>query len=175
MPALGPALVGHDDNVVDRARRLPVPAVRHVEDVTADDGRPDLVPIRPDVVVGRLRNLQDSALVQRHFTAEQPVEQRSGLVVLVGDETVYRHRAVHDYLAQWALLCFGSVSKVATAPRCHWGGRVGTSNLCPVSRSATSPAAVLSHLTPRRTPDAQRDLFDERLPRRVHRGAGWQF
>ena len=32
----------HDDHVVDPARRLPVPAVRHVEDVAADECRPDL-------------------------------------------------------------------------------------------------------------------------------------
>ena len=30
----------HDDHVVDPARRLPVPAVRHVEDVAADDVAP---------------------------------------------------------------------------------------------------------------------------------------
>jgi hypothetical protein len=42
MPALGPALVGHDDDVVDPTRRRPVPAVRHVEDVAADDRRPGL-------------------------------------------------------------------------------------------------------------------------------------
>jgi hypothetical protein len=35
MPALGPAPVGHDDDVGDPTRRRPVPAVRHVEDVAA--------------------------------------------------------------------------------------------------------------------------------------------
>jgi hypothetical protein len=84
----------------------PVPAVRHVEDVAPDDRRPDLVPVRPRVVVGRLRYLQRAALVQRDVTGEQPVEQRSGLVVPVRDETVYRHRGVHDDFAHGALLCF---------------------------------------------------------------------
>jgi hypothetical protein len=107
MPALGPAPVSHDDDVVDPARRLPIPAVRHVEDVAPYDRRPDLVPVRPGVVVGRLRHLQLAALVQRDVTAEQPVEQRSRLVALVRDETVYRHRGVHDYFAHGALLCFG--------------------------------------------------------------------
>src|SRR5262249_30184292 len=106
IPALGPAPVGHDDDVVDPSRRCPVPAVRHVEDVATDDCRPDLVPVRPDVVEGRLRHLQDAALVQRHVTAEQPVEQRSGLVVLVRYEAIYRYRAVHDYFAHGALLYF---------------------------------------------------------------------
>ena len=107
VPALGLRPVRHDDHVVDPARRLPVPAVRHVEDVAADDRHPDLVPVRPDVVVGRLRHLQHAALVQRHVTAGQPVEQGSGLIVLVRDEAVHRHRAVHDHVAHGALLCLG--------------------------------------------------------------------
>jgi hypothetical protein len=36
-------------------------------------------------------------------------------------------------------------------------------NLWPLSQSVMSPAVVLSHLLPRRTSDAQRDLFDEHL------------
>ena len=43
---LGPAPVCHDDHVVHPARGLPVPAVRQVEDVAADDRHPDLVPVR---------------------------------------------------------------------------------------------------------------------------------
>src|SRR3954468_22929853 len=72
--------------------------------------RPTIVapifPVRPGVVVGRLRHLQLAALVQRDVTAGQPVEQRAGLVILVCDEAVHRHRAVHDHLAHRALLCF---------------------------------------------------------------------
>jgi ABC-type multidrug transport system ATPase subunit len=107
VPALGLRPVRHDDHVVDPARRLPVPAVRQVEDVAADECRPDLVPVRPGVVVGGLRHLHRAALVQRDVTVGQPVEQRSGLVMLVRDEAVHRHRAVHDHLAHGALLCFG--------------------------------------------------------------------
>ena len=95
------------------ARRLPVPAVRHVEDVAADECRRDLVPVRPGVIVGRLRHLDLAALVQRDVTAGQPVEQRSGLVVLVRDEAVHRHRAVHDPLAHGTLPCFGVPPKLA--------------------------------------------------------------
>ena len=54
VPAVGRRPVRYDDHVVDPARRLPVPAVRHVEDVAADDCRPDLVPAYGRVyVVGR--------------------------------------------------------------------------------------------------------------------------
>ena len=37
--------------------------------------------------------------VQRHVTVGQPVDERSGLVTLVSNEAVDRHRAVHDHLA----------------------------------------------------------------------------
>ena len=45
------------------------------------------------------RTIEVAAGVQRDVAAGQPVEQRSGLVVLVRDEAVDRHRAVHDHLA----------------------------------------------------------------------------
>ena len=109
VPAPGLRPVRHDDHVVDPARRLPVPAVRHVEDVAADECRPDLVPVRPGVVVGRLRHLHLAGLVQRDVTAGHPLEQRAGLVSLVRDEAVHRYRAVQDHLAHGLLLlCSGA-------------------------------------------------------------------
>ena len=108
VPTLGLRPVRHDDHVVDPTRRLPVPAVRHVEDVAAGDRHPDLVPVRPDVVVGRLRHLHVAALVQRDVTAGQPVEQRSGLVLLVRDEAVHRHRGVHHYFAHGLSSAWGA-------------------------------------------------------------------
>src|SRR4028118_1001142 len=112
--ARGPGPVRPAAPVVGPARRLPVPAVRHVEDVAAGDRDSDLVPVRPGVVVGRLRRSQRAALVQRDVTAGQPVEQGSGLVLLVGDEAVHRHRGVHDYLAHGALLCSGVPPKLGS-------------------------------------------------------------
>jgi hypothetical protein len=105
VPAVGPAPVRDDDDVGDPARRPPIPAVRQVEDVAPDDRHADLVPVRPGVVVGGLRHLQRAARVERHVTVEQPVEQGSGLVALVRDEAVDRHRGVHDHFAHAALLC----------------------------------------------------------------------
>src|SRR4026207_2391191 len=43
---------------------------------------PYRAPVRPRVVVGRLRHLHVPAVVQRDVAAGQPVEQRAGLVVL---------------------------------------------------------------------------------------------
>ena len=42
-----------------------------------------------------------------NVTVGQPVEHQSGLVILVRDEAVHRHRGVHDHLAHGALLWFG--------------------------------------------------------------------
>src|SRR5699024_829430 len=98
-PAGGWRPVRHDDHVVDTARGRPVPAIGQVEDVPSDDGHPDLVPVRPGVVVGRLGHVELAAGVQRDVTVAVPVEQGSRLVVLVGDEAVHRHHVVHDYLA----------------------------------------------------------------------------
>ena len=64
------------------------PSVMYVEDVAAGlMSCPDLVPVRPGVIVGHLRHLQLAALVQQDVTAGQPIEQRSGLIILV-DEAV---------------------------------------------------------------------------------------
>ena len=43
------------------------------------------------------------------------------------------------------------------------GANAVTGKVCPVPRAAMSPAVVLSNPLPRRTSDAQRDLFDGRL------------
>ncbi|MCC2593792.1 hypothetical protein LKO27_10285 [Tessaracoccus sp. OS52] len=89
IPALGRRPVRHDDDVVYPAWRRPVPAVRDVEDVAAGDCHPDLVPVGPDMVVGRLRHLQYAAVVQRHIPTDQPLEQRTGVVVLSRNETIH--------------------------------------------------------------------------------------
>jgi len=89
--------VRHDDDVVDAAGWHAVPPVGQVEDVATDDRRPDPIPVGTGVVVRGLRHLQDAAVVQRDVAAGQPVEQRPGLIAVVGDEAVHRNRAVHDH------------------------------------------------------------------------------
>jgi hypothetical protein len=119
VPALGRRAVRHHDHVVDPGGRRAIPAVRQVEDVAAHDRHADLVPVGTDVVVGRAGHLQHTALVQRELTRGQPLEQGSGLVILVRDEAVHRHRAVHDHRAHDVLLCLGlpeNQPRAATSP-----------------------------------------------------------
>ena len=95
-----PAPAGATRRRRGRSRRgRAAPAVRQVEEVTADERHADLVPVRPGVVVRGLRDLHLAGLVERDVTAGHPVEQRTGLVVVIRDEAVHRHAAVHDHLA----------------------------------------------------------------------------
>src|SRR3954468_16612191 len=108
VPAPGRTTVTHHDHMVDPTRRRPIPAVGDVEGVTAGNGHPDLVPVRPDVVERSLRHLQNATVVQRHVTADEPLEDRTGIVVLSRDETIHRNRPVHDHFPHGFLLCLQS-------------------------------------------------------------------
>src|SRR4051794_31025870 len=108
VPALGRTTVAHHDHVVDPTRRRPTPAVGDVEGVTAGNGHPALVPVRPDVVERSLRHLQNATVVQRHVPADEPLEDRTGIVVLSRDETIHRNRRVHNHFPHGFLLCLES-------------------------------------------------------------------
>ena len=87
VPAVGFGPVRHDDDVV-AGRRLAVPAVHQVEQAAADHHRADAGPQRPDIVGRGLRHGEAAALRERPVAVEVPVEQRTDVVVVVGDEAV---------------------------------------------------------------------------------------
>lgn len=63
-----------------------------------------------------LDEVRESDLVEQgqpSASVPESVEQRSGPVVLVRDETIHRHRAVHNHLAHQGLPCFGGAPKLA--------------------------------------------------------------
>src|SRR5215218_259564 len=105
-----PTIAGLIFNVL-AGRWAPLPAVGHVEEVPPDHHRPDAVPGRPDVVVGRLgdphparRRLVHLARNERMVAVGVPVEQRTDVVVRVGYVAIHRHHVVHHYRAHAYLL-----------------------------------------------------------------------
>ena len=93
--------VGDDDELVSGGR-VAVPAVRGVEQVTADHRDLDGVPEGLDVVGGRPRDLERPAALpggQLGVAVAVPVEQRPDRVIGIGDVAVHRTTACMTTLA----------------------------------------------------------------------------
>ena len=116
---IGVTVVGrHVFDMTDGWDGTPPSGIDHVVVVTHrpapegwDHGAPFHFVDGVEAAMARAQELAGDRVVE--VAAGQPVEQRSGLVVLVGDEAVHRHRAVHDHLAHEALLCLGCPQKLA--------------------------------------------------------------
>ena len=84
-------------------RRLGLPTVGQVEQVTPLDRGADAAPERADVLVGSTADSKSGVTVlarlvgDGHVAVEVPLEERPYVIVLVGDEAVHRHHGIHDY------------------------------------------------------------------------------
>ena len=99
-PRLRQWAVGDNDQLVSGGR-VAVPAVRGVEQVTADHRHLDGVPEGLDVIRGCLRDMEPPAARSGGhlgISVAVPVEQRPDRVIGIGDVAVHRHDRLHDNL-----------------------------------------------------------------------------